>query len=96
MAVTDGCGGPLSLAIGLGGSLPIIEEGTSLAFAAAAYQPTVEGVISMLREMGVQEPDPDLMLRAQLAPLPLLQPHFIIRDPSRKALVVYPRHSHNV
>ena len=66
-----------------------IEEGAHwLGFAAAAYCKTPAEVISQLHEMGVKGVSEGDLVHAQLEPKPLLQPHFIIRDRSRKAVVI--------
>jgi hypothetical protein len=80
-------GGTLRLGEAAEGS--VLEEGAHwLAYASAAYEPTVAALVGALRELGVPGAAPELVLHAQLAPLPLLQPHFVMRDPAKRAIVV--------
>ena len=66
-----------------------IAEGTHwLAYAAAAYMTTPAKVISRLKELGVPYASEDDIIYAQLEAKPLLQPHYMIRDPVRKAIVI--------
>lgn len=66
-----------------------IDEGLYwLAYADAAYAVTPAGVVDALRRGGVPHPDAGHLIHAQLAPAPLLQPHFVMRDPARRAMVI--------
>lgn len=59
-----------------------------LAYASAAYELTVEGILNRLHAMGAKGLTRDHILYAELQQKPMMPAHFIARDEANKALVV--------